>query len=793
MKNKNNLFEEIISRRIPHILGMYVAAVWLSVEIADWMSDKFSISNQFSTYVFVGMLTFIPSVVMLAWGHGRPGKDRWSKIEVSWIPVNALISLFAIYSLSSTQAITTEQNTQKYEEKTALAALSTPIESINLQKEVVTNNHQSVLNFFWQNKSDDDSLDWLSYGAPWLFSQDLKRKPVLSVLTPYDSKNVFNEILSKGFDDAVGVPLALALQIAKNNSEKWFVMGSYQYSGDRLEFTVKLYETESGKLEREITETHNNWLTALDQMSYKLDEILLEFDTGVDNIIADLAIEDHTSNNIEAIKHLIQAKNSVAFNNNFTLATEQILQAIELDESFADAHVLAADYFRAQGDFSKAIEYTEQALSFDYKLYDETEYALKANLYVMSGKRNKALLVVENWVKVFPKSTVALTSLGRHYLVLENRLDQAKEVFEKLSILEGEEQKSLVKLGKIYRVQEEKSKSIEVLEKYLEANPQKSEAYLELANAYKQFSMFEKAKEMYEQAAIIGSKDFAAEVGVANTIALLGDYKLAIKQLNDLLSNKNSDREKYNLLLAKIEILKQTGQAEQAWAIFDTVEPAAKNILSPLIYLFEMDAGKIEVLILQGKFEQALDYANNFRENTKPPFKDVSTAFFINIYLAMDDVDNFKQELNSFEQFLESFPIPYYNQRVVAWKSKVAHWDNDLNLSIQLIDQAITESKQSIWGLHNNKIIDGLMYDKANALLEQKKYTKAISTLDLILNRNPLFVQAHSMQAKIYVLQNDLSNAHKSIQKALSMWSDADADFVDLVQLKQLQESLNLN
>ena len=49
MSDKPNIFEELIARRIPHIIGMYIAAVWLSVEIADWMSERFGIFEQFSS------------------------------------------------------------------------------------------------------------------------------------------------------------------------------------------------------------------------------------------------------------------------------------------------------------------------------------------------------------------------------------------------------------------------------------------------------------------------------------------------------------------------------------------------------------------------------------------------------------------------------------------------------------------------------------------------------------------------------------------------------------------------
>ena len=99
MKEKSNFFSEIIIRRIPQIIGMYIAAVWVAVEIADWMSERFAVSDSFSSYVFVGLLSILPSVILLAWGHGRPGKDRWAKKEIIWLPLNLILAFFVVNNL----------------------------------------------------------------------------------------------------------------------------------------------------------------------------------------------------------------------------------------------------------------------------------------------------------------------------------------------------------------------------------------------------------------------------------------------------------------------------------------------------------------------------------------------------------------------------------------------------------------------------------------------------------------------------------------------------------------------
>ncbi|HFC29877.1 MAG TPA: hypothetical protein ENJ44_02415, partial [Oceanospirillales bacterium] len=109
----SSIIDEIIKRRIPQIIGMYIAAVWLAVEMADWMSNKFDVLPKLSSYVFVGLLTFIPSLILLAWGHGQPGKDKWSLLEKVWIPINIIIAIFAINMLVNVHKNNNSQLSQK--------------------------------------------------------------------------------------------------------------------------------------------------------------------------------------------------------------------------------------------------------------------------------------------------------------------------------------------------------------------------------------------------------------------------------------------------------------------------------------------------------------------------------------------------------------------------------------------------------------------------------------------------------------------------------------------------------
>ena len=782
MTDKHNFFEELIARRIPHIIGMYIAAVWLSVEIADWMSDRFGVFEQFSSFVFVGMLTFIPAVIILAWGHGRPGKDKWTKYQLAWLPINIVLSIFAVNQIVSQPSVDSVDTNNVLSEPVGLI---TPKKIIS-QPELNTSNHNDVLALFWVNKTQNSELEWLSYASSWLFSQDLKRTPDITVITPYDSRMLLNELINKGFPTALNIPLSLAIHIANKQSKEWVVMGSFDYENKDaglIKFEAKLYNVKTGDIALTWSNVDKDKLKSLDVISNEIGDFLLKANNSK-NIIPDYSIADHTSNNLDAIKTLIEAQNSIAFNNDYSKGIDLLEKAIQQDNSFAEAMLLTSKYYKAQGDFENATKYSKQALNLDYKIYKESVFELKANLFDMSGQQNKALMVLENWAEMFPTSPLAHATLANKYLFGDNTLDKAEEQFEKLLSIDSDDQSTLINLGQIYRVQGEKEKTLEVLKQYLESNPEKVEAYLELANAYKQFGMFDDAIEMYQKASIIGSQNYAAEIGIANTIATKGDYNKGLSLLNELLSEDNTEVQNLMVHNQILLIYMQTGQISNAFEELELMKQPAKNFLQPLNYIFSIDGTRVQLLILQGNYEEALEYTKDILDNTKPPLNNIALVFKIMTYLSMEDKERFQEQLLAFEEFLKTYPIPSYKPYITAWNAQMTYWNGDIEKSLQQLDLAIEESKQSIISLRSNNFAEQFILSKAEQLLELGEIEAANNEVDFLLNRNPIYADAHYLKAQIYKLQGDSKNSIQSLQQAKDIWKDADKDFVGLRKLE---------
>ncbi len=88
----SRIVQDLVRRRVPHFLGFYLAASWGVVEVVDLLVDRYRLSPQLLDLSIVALLTLIPTVALLAYSHGGPGEQRWTKAEKIGIPTNLLVS-----------------------------------------------------------------------------------------------------------------------------------------------------------------------------------------------------------------------------------------------------------------------------------------------------------------------------------------------------------------------------------------------------------------------------------------------------------------------------------------------------------------------------------------------------------------------------------------------------------------------------------------------------------------------------------------------------------------------------
>ena len=174
-----SFYQEIRERRVLPAVGVYIGACWVLVEILDRLTERYYLSPYLTDIVFWGLYSLIPAVLLLAWTHGRPGKDKTSRAEKVGIPINLvltvglLLAMFGGKDLSATAELVTVSNELGQQEERYV-----PRETYRRRLAV----------FFLGREGEIPADPFFPYGATALLAQDLGQNPFMVVSTPWDNR-----------------------------------------------------------------------------------------------------------------------------------------------------------------------------------------------------------------------------------------------------------------------------------------------------------------------------------------------------------------------------------------------------------------------------------------------------------------------------------------------------------------------------------------------------------------------------------------------------------------------------
>ncbi len=786
---QTGILKAILHRRVPQILGVYVAGLWLCVEIADWMSGRFTLIPDFSAYVFIVLLCLIPSVIYIAWAHGQPGKDEWTWGQSLFAAINLVLALIIAISFGGTTP-STSQSLNPLNQSVNLKQATLADGYLNLQ-ETRHNLNQKVSLFFWTNEDNQTDNNWLRYGAAWLLAKDLKRTPYVTVETPFDSDSMLLALQDKGYEDAIGEPLTLARQIAENRSSQWLVRGQFSQLDNGITFEASLYNVLTGQMVKKISHQTNNMLLALDYISAELLSLILADNEEASNKIPQLAIQDHISTNIQAIQYLINSLWIEAFENNFPQAIESLKLATEADPYLAEAYVLQMFMYRQMGQFEQARLMAQKALEYDFKLYSEDVFQVTANLYAMEGEEDKAIKVLENWVKEYPNSAEALFLLGNNLVVKGHRLDDAEQVFKQLKRIEPHN-KNLLRLSQVYILKEQFDLAEDAIRAFLSHHPNNKAGLLSLGDVLQRQGDYEGATAVFEQAVLTNHNDIEAAVQYELNKGLSKDPDDAISQLITLKQQAKNSQQRFTISLALEQMYFQKGQIQKVLDTIEATKEDSQKSQSFISHIMNYHGKRIAYLTLVGQIDTARDELDKLKQSTEDPFNKMLVFIELAYYDFLDDAESIARNLDTGRRAITEFKASIYQQFIDNYSAILYRLNQQFDQAITAHNKAIKESKQSFIALKDRKIIEEFMYEKADTLYQAGEYQQALELIDEVLIARPRFAEILLLKYKILKDQENTEQASQVIAVLDSYWQDADPNYSQyqlfLAEKKRLSE-----
>jgi serine/threonine protein kinase/tetratricopeptide (TPR) repeat protein len=294
----------------------------------------------------------------------------------------------------------------------------------------------SLAVLYFENISQDRSLDdWIT-GIPQLLMTDLGQSKLISVLG-YDE--VYGILQALGLKDAQKYSSSDLTRIARQSQATHMITGSILKPGDKIIITLVMKES-SGKDSRPWSEGFEcsgeaEIPAVVDRMTAKIKQALGLTRSQISGDFDALAVNITTSS-IEALKLYNEGRRLyVAGKSEESIPL--MLMAVEKDPEFAMAYRSLSMALWSQGRMEEAGRYIQKAWQFSGKASPKERFWIQINYYSSFSEKtfDKALETCQKWLDLYPDDTHAMMLTGFWHMNVED-FDQAIKFLD-MSIQKG--------------------------------------------------------------------------------------------------------------------------------------------------------------------------------------------------------------------------------------------------------------------------------------------------------------------------------------------------------------------
>ncbi|MBY6204166.1 tetratricopeptide repeat protein [Halomonas denitrificans] len=783
------LISELFARRVPQILGVYIGACWLIVEMGEWAAERLGMAPGLVAYVFVLMIALLPSVAVLAWNHGSPGRDRSPRFERVFVPANLVFAVIGVVAFFG------------YAPPGAPGSAIGPAESATVERTVIDETgeqqtftvaregfHRKVLTSFWTLEDDQAAPDWRQYAVAWLLGVELNRDPLISMFTPY-SANVGRAYAEAGYAGAVGEPRALAVRQAQRIGARYLVRGALADGEDGVRLTAQIIDATSGSVTDEVEATGADVIEATARLAERIAPRVTPTAADGEQRFTRIPLAEAATASTEALQAAMEGFNALHLRTDYEAAEAGLGRALEIDPTFALAAVWLHQMHRANNNLPASIEALNRAMDLEYKLDSQTRFAMKANRHALAGDYATAMRVLAMWTEVHPDSFTAWTTLAQNQITMGD-VEGAAESLRQARALDPGSVDVLRQMAVVEQLAGDYRAAADRLRAYIDEAPDDVAARIELGQVLTRSGQADEALEVFDTAALLADDPAMARLNRALVLLREGRFDDAGTILDALQNSTVDSSIETEVLKVRLGMLASTGRytamLEELTASEDrvrrTVPPAQFwNTWAELMlkhhYAFEDYAAAHATLdraedALGEPFNRflALDRMQLLIEQGRP----------------VDEVEAQLERLRFFEQQFSFGGV----LAIVQWGNALAAaYAGDTERAVETMREAREQFRASGLSL-NMEAMEHFDLALAELLIADGQQAEARRLLDDLLERHPAFASARWERLQLAVSTDRDAAAREDLDVLLAQWSDGDAGFLRLEKARALDATL---
>ncbi len=744
----------LIERRVPYILAIYAGASWALVEFTAFATDEFLLSPHWTRLVLLTLLLALPSVVMLAWFHGKPGKDRDSlaRTEKIGIPANALLCAAALWMLfdvedlgSATASVTVEteggETIERVVPKSAFRK-STALFPLALGSGI----------------GEDEA--WVSYAVPEALALDLMADDFFAPVTFHGYDRWVRE---RGFESFAAAPLALRRELAQERYAGFMATGEIDRADQLFRATLRLYRVDDGSLAGESTHEGSDLLAIVDEMSPAVKQALeIPSREGVE----DLPVRARLSENDAAVEAFFRGIHQRYADWDSEAAIEFLTDATTLDPSFTVAHYVLAGWLQGPGDReAEAVASLMAAMQNLYRMPERYGFQVKADYYHQTGETDLAATVVEMWVELYPGDLDALRRLVQTRWSVGD-LEGVLATLDSIRSLDPLDGSVLLDMALAHEQLGQNDQVLAALTEYVERFPGEAAGYMDLAAFHRRHGRHDDARERLERAIVLDPLTIGLVLLLADLDLDMGRLDEARAAYERLLAQARTPSQRSDALRGLTRYHRRRGEMAAAIGAMEARAEELAAYRSPLGVAYGM-LEHVPVYLDAGRVDEAAALLEELRAAMQTPWIPANLLrLTVPVSLAAEGVEAAREAHRQLSEAVQEGDAVHLRPNMLADLGLIQEREGDYDRAAGNFRAAVALSPEA-----------SHYRGAGRALRKAGRLDEAEDEMREALRLIPADPLAHLEMALVLEGKGDVEGALDHLRSALEVWENADADY----------------
>ncbi len=744
------MMRNLSERRVPQVLAVYLGAAFGVVQFVDFVGSRYLLPAVWTDIALLSMALLLPSILLYTYHHGRPGKDDWQRSEKVFIPANLMVLVALVTMVGAGAPLgPTSKRIEVTDEK-------------GNKREVVVPNkayRKRVAMFMFDAPANDTAAHWLQFGLPLLTSEDLTQQNFIEPVQPA----ALQEGLRKaGFEKGTGVPLTLKREVAREMHLPHFLAGRIEKNGNEYVATVQLYETESAKLIQENQFRASDAAQLADQVSAALMR-----DMNIPTLsdaAPEMPVAEILSTNPGALRNYAEAMAAATVSNDFQRAIARNTRAVDLDKTFANAHLLQFSLAMLSNQQQMAASSVKAAMDHSYRLPERSKEMIKAAFYNSQGDYVRAFAVLDMLAQMYPDDVQVQTLLLQVMQVRDDE-DGMVRTMEKILELDPSRAELLLQLGMVHERRGDSKKALEQYAKYEAKSTRDPLGPRQAASLQRRIGEHEAARKSIEKALLLKPADPSTLVEFGSLERSIGNFAAAEQRLNDAMDQVRTPQQRASVMSGTSDLKYFRGDVRGSVAAYRERLAEESKYQPPAVVL-------VGRLSLPGRIAR-VDASAGAKElarlhaELKKPWDMYLPIADLQYYTEVDDVARTEQAVTALEALIKKQNFQIFSSLAQYARGRLEEMRGDCRTAITHYEESLKLEPLDA-GTHANV---GRCYRKLG------DFTRAQAELALALRSTPASGPANLEMGLLLKQTGDTMKARVHLTRALETWQLADPNY----------------